>query len=91
MSGYLVRRALQAIAVLAAMSLLVHVLLTLMPGDPVDLMASGDPRMTAADLQRLRELHGVDRPVLERYAAWALPRCRAISAGRAASAGPSSR
>jgi peptide/nickel transport system permease protein len=27
--------------------------------------------MTAADLQRLRELHGVDRPVLERYAAWA--------------------
>jgi peptide/nickel transport system permease protein len=70
-SGYLVRRALQAIAVLAAMSLLVHVLLALMPGDPVDLMASGDPRMTAADLQRLRELHGVDRPVLERYAAWA--------------------
>jgi peptide/nickel transport system permease protein len=53
------------------MSLLVHVLLALMPGDPVDLMASGDPRMTAADLQRLRELHGVDRPVLERYAAWA--------------------
>jgi peptide/nickel transport system permease protein len=70
-SGYLARRALQAIAVLVAMSLLVHVLLALMPGDPVDLMASGDPRMTAADLQRLRELHGVDRPVLERYAAWA--------------------
>lgn len=70
MSGYLARRALQAIAVLVAMSLLVHVLLALMPGDPVDLMASGDPRMTAADLQRLRELHGVDRPVLERYAAW---------------------
>jgi peptide/nickel transport system permease protein len=69
-SGYLARRALQAIAVLVAMSLLVHVLLALMPGDPVDLMASGDPRMTAADLQRLRELHGVDRPVLERYAAW---------------------
>ena len=71
MSGYLARRALQAFAVLVAMSLLVHVLLALMPGDPVDLMASGDPRMTAADLQRLRELHGVDRPVLERYAAWA--------------------
>lgn len=71
MSAYLVRRALQAAAVLAAMSLLVHVLLALMPGDPVDLMAAGDPRMTAADLQRLRELHGVDRPMLERYLAWA--------------------
>jgi peptide/nickel transport system permease protein len=27
--------------------------------------------MTAADLQRLRELHGVDRPALERYLDWA--------------------
>jgi peptide/nickel transport system permease protein len=34
-------------------------------------MAAGDPRMTAADLQRLRELHGVDRPALERYLDWA--------------------
>lgn len=71
MTAYLVRRALQALVVLAAMSLVVHALLALMPGDPVDLMAAGDPRMTAADLQRLRELHGVDRPMMERYAAWA--------------------
>jgi peptide/nickel transport system permease protein len=42
-----------------------------MPGDPVDLMASGDPKMTPADMQRLRALHGVDRPILERYASWA--------------------
>jgi peptide/nickel transport system permease protein len=61
----------QAVAVLAAMSLVVYVLLGLMPGDPVDLMASGDPKMTPADMQRLRALHGVDRPILERYASWA--------------------
>lgn len=71
MLGYLVRRLIQAIAVLAAMSLVVYVLLGLMPGDPVDLMASGDPKMTPADLQRLRALHGVDKPILERYASWA--------------------
>jgi peptide/nickel transport system permease protein len=71
MLGYLVRRLIQAIAVLAAMSLVVYVLLGLMPGDPVDLMASGDPKMTPADMQRLRALHGVDRPILERYASWA--------------------
>jgi peptide/nickel transport system permease protein len=71
MLGYLVRRMIQAVAVLAAMSLVVYVLLGLMPGDPVDLMASGDPKMTPADMQRLRALHGVDRPILERYASWA--------------------
>ena len=71
MLGYLVRRLIQAVAVLAAMSLVVYVLLGLMPGDPVDLMASGDPKMTPADMQRLRALHGVDRPILERYASWA--------------------
>jgi peptide/nickel transport system permease protein len=71
MLGYLVRRMIQAAAVLAAMSLVVYVLLGLMPGDPVDLMASGDPKMTPADMQRLRALHGVDRPILERYASWA--------------------
>jgi peptide/nickel transport system permease protein len=71
MLGYLTRRLIQAVAVLAAMSLVVYVLLGLMPGDPVDLMASGDPKMTPADMQRLRALHGVDRPILERYAVWA--------------------
>jgi peptide/nickel transport system permease protein len=71
MLGYLVRRLIQAVAVLATMSLVVYVLLGLMPGDPVDLMASGDPKMTPADMQRLRALHGVDRPILERYASWA--------------------
>ena len=71
MLGYLTRRLVQAVAVLGAMSLVVYVLLGLMPGDPVDLMASGDPRMTAEDMQRLRALHGVDRPILERYGAWA--------------------
>jgi peptide/nickel transport system permease protein len=71
MIRYLVDRALQSIVVLAAMSFIVYLLIGLMPGDPIDMMLSGDPNMTAADAQRLRELHGVDRPILERYVAWA--------------------
>jgi peptide/nickel transport system permease protein len=71
MLRYLAGRLVQAVAVLAAMSLIVHVLLGLMPGDPVDLMAAGDPTMSPGDLERLRALHGLDRPILERYAAWA--------------------
>lgn len=42
----------------------------LMPGDPVDLALMADPQLTAADAARLRALHGLDRPLHERYLAW---------------------
>jgi peptide/nickel transport system permease protein len=71
MIRYLVDRALQGLAVLAVMSFVVYGLIGLMPGDPVDIMASGDPKMTAEDAARLRALYGLDRPLLERYASWA--------------------
>ncbi|MCB4824509.1 ABC transporter permease [Roseicella aerolata] len=43
----------------------------LMPGDPVDLALMSDPQLTAEDAARLRALHGLDRPLHERYLAWA--------------------
>lgn len=36
----------------------------------MDLMASGDPSITAADIKRLRELYGLDQPVWVRYSNW---------------------
>jgi peptide/nickel transport system permease protein len=42
-----------------------------MPGDPIDLMRSSDPRMNAADAARLKALYGLDQPLLLRYAGWA--------------------
>ncbi len=71
MLRHLADRTLQGLAVLAVMSFMVYGLIGLMPGDPVDLMLMGDPRMTAADAERLRGIYGLDRPLLERYAAWA--------------------
>ncbi|CAK0753688.1 Oligopeptide transport system permease protein AppB [Azospirillaceae bacterium] len=70
MSGYLARRLLQAALVLLAMSLVIYGLLGLMPGDPVDLMLSGNPRLTAADAARLRALYGLDLPLWQRYLHW---------------------
>ncbi|HEX6144642.1 MAG TPA: ABC transporter permease [Geminicoccaceae bacterium] len=70
MLSFLIRRLLGAGLVLLVMSLVVYVLLGLMPGDPIDLMASGDPNMTSADVARLKALYGLDRPLLERYANW---------------------
>jgi peptide/nickel transport system permease protein len=72
MSRYLVARAVEIAATLVLMSFIVHLLIGLMPGDPIDMMISGDPKMTSADAARLRAVYGVDKPLLERYAAWAL-------------------
>jgi peptide/nickel transport system permease protein len=52
------------------MSFVIYALIGLMPGDPVDLMISADPKMTSADAARLRALYGLDRPILERYGNW---------------------
>jgi len=56
--------------VLALMSFVIYLLLGLMPGDPIDIMASGDPDITTEDIARLKALHGLDRPLTERYWHW---------------------
>jgi len=70
MTGFLIRRFLQALIVLWVMSFVTYGLLALMPGDPIDLMLAGDPNVTSADVARLRSLHGLDQPFLERYSNW---------------------
>jgi peptide/nickel transport system permease protein len=70
MAGFIARRAVQGLAILLAMSLVVYLLLGLMPGDPVDLMLSGNPRLTAADAAHLRALQGLDLPVWQRWLNW---------------------
>lgn len=71
MSRYLAARAVQTAVTLAIMSLVVFLLIGLMPGDPIDLMISGDPTMKSEDAARLRKAYGLDKPLMERYAAWA--------------------
>lgn len=60
----------QMLAILLAMSFAVFCLIGLMPGDPVDMMAAGNPHMTPADITRLRAIYGLDRPLPERYLHW---------------------
>src|SRR5262249_54155935 len=57
-------------AMLVLMSFVIYALIGLMPGDPIDLMRSAEPRMSAADVARLKQAYGVDRPLLDRYLAW---------------------
>ncbi len=70
MIRFLASRLIQALVVLLAMSFLVTLLMGLMPGDPIDLMLSGNPNATPEDAARLRALHGLDRPIGERYVNW---------------------
>jgi peptide/nickel transport system permease protein len=68
--AYLVKRLVGAAVLLLLMSFVIYGLLGLMPGDPIDLMARGNPDMTSADLERLREVHGLDQPLHLRYWEW---------------------
>ena len=64
-------RLVQATITVVLTSFAAYGLIGLMPGDPIDLAIASDPRLSAADAERLRALHGLDRPLLERYLAWA--------------------
>jgi peptide/nickel transport system permease protein len=64
-------RLVQIALTMALLSFAMFLLIGLMPGDPIDLAIAGDPRLSAEDAVRLRALHGLDQPLLARYAAWA--------------------
>jgi peptide/nickel transport system permease protein len=70
MARFAAGRLLESLIVLAAMSFAVYVLIGLMPGDPIDLMISGNPKMTSEDAVRLRALYGLDQPLAVRYGNW---------------------
>jgi peptide/nickel transport system permease protein len=61
----------QIAVTLALLSLAAWLAIGLMPGDPASLALMSDPKLTPEDVARLRALHGLDRPLVERYLAWA--------------------
>ncbi|MDH3701078.1 MAG: ABC transporter permease [Alphaproteobacteria bacterium] len=65
-------RLIESLAVLLIMSWAVYLLIGLMPGDPIDLMIAANPNFTSADADRLKALHGLDKPIMERYGNWLL-------------------
>jgi peptide/nickel transport system permease protein len=71
MTRFLAGRLAELLVVLAFMSFVIYGLIGLMPGDPIDLMITSNPKLTPADIARLKIVYGVDRPLLDRYLAWA--------------------
>ncbi|MBX3018497.1 MAG: ABC transporter permease [Bdellovibrionaceae bacterium] len=70
MTNYILRRLLQTFIVIIMLSYFCFYLMTLMPGDPVELMIQSNPKITSADVARLRDMYGLDKPAYERYWNW---------------------
>lgn len=70
MSSFIIRRFIQTIVVIVMLSYFCFYLMTLMPGDPVEIMISSNPRITSEDVARLRALYGLDQPAYKRYLNW---------------------
>jgi peptide/nickel transport system permease protein len=70
MIRYTAIRLVEIAALLLLLSFVIYGLIGLMPGDPIDLMRSADPRISAADVARLKAVYGLDRPLVDRYFAW---------------------
>ena len=68
MFGYVLRRIVATIPVMAVVALFVFSLLYIAPGDPAAIIA-GD-QATPADVARIRESLGLDRPFLVRFGEW---------------------
>ncbi|MEK5031482.1 ABC transporter permease [Paenibacillus sp. FSL R7-0302] len=66
MSTYLTKRMLYMLIILFAASLLIFCLYALTPGDFI----TGNIKLTAERKAELREIYGLNKPVLERYWTW---------------------
>lgn len=67
---YLFRRLAQALFILLILSMVVYYMLGLMPGDPIDLLITSNPKIKAEDIERLKKIYGLDQPIYVRYAKW---------------------
>ena len=68
MLGYIVRRVLSTIPVMAFVALFVFSLLYIAPGDPAAVIAG--EQASQADIERIRQSLGLDRPFLVRFTEW---------------------
>lgn len=68
MLGFVLRRLLATVPVLATVALLVFLMLRLTPGDPAAIMAGENA--TAAQIAEIRAKLGLDQPILIQFAIW---------------------
>jgi peptide/nickel transport system permease protein len=71
MGHYVIRRLLQAIPLLFAISVIGFALYHAVPNSPFQAELAQDPNVSPEDIHRLEAKYGLDRPLPEQYATWA--------------------
>jgi peptide/nickel transport system permease protein len=75
MTTYIIRRLIQALAVLILMTLIVFFVMRLLPGDPLIIYVAQTAELEAMPPEMLDELRhefGLDKPIMVQYANWVL-------------------
>jgi len=67
---YLLVRFLQMLVILFTLSIALFGLLNCMPGDPIDMLVTSNPNISPQDVERLKKLRGLDKPLHIRYFRW---------------------
>ncbi len=69
MRDYIIRRLIQLVPLVIAVSILIYAIIDIAPGDPLEqLLLNPDVKME--DIERLKEIYGVGGPFLERWGKW---------------------
>jgi peptide/nickel transport system permease protein len=72
MTRFILRRLGQTLLILLILSFVIYGLIGLMPGDPLDVMLASAPGATPEVIAHLREIYGLDQPLMSRYWHWLL-------------------
>jgi len=67
---FVFKRFSQTLLVIALLSFVVYFCLGFMPGDPIDLLITQNPKIKAEDIVRLKRTLGLDQPLYVRYFKW---------------------
>lgn len=70
MRAFILRRLLYAIPTLIGISLITFVIVRLAPGDPIRLLTFGSRDITNEDIEALRAVYGLDKPLPLQYVDW---------------------
>ncbi|HEY3111258.1 MAG TPA: ABC transporter permease [Chloroflexota bacterium] len=70
MQTFLIRRLIQMVILMLAISALVFLIINFAPGGPFDTLVFGTGQVSQAQIERLNELIGLNRPWYERYFIW---------------------
>ena len=70
MTDLILKKTAETVLLLFGITLVSFAVIHLAPGSPVDAQAQFNPKMTAQAREKLTQLYGLDKPVLEQYGRW---------------------